>query len=308
MRRWLAQTPVAGLRTRLLLIGARRREPVTLNEKIRFRMAADRRPVLTQFVDKLAVRELVRAKVGPDVLPKLFGVVDSVEELDITALPDRCVIKPSHGSGVVIVVDDRAPAEAALPLRSSTLTWQYLKVRVRREALFGSQFPQLARSWLRADYSRVGGGWCYRDVPPRLMVEELLDPGDGHSPADHRIWCVDGHPVLISRDIGWGEELRRVRLTPDWRPIVPEGAEVSRPERPVSLDRMLDVARALAEGIDFVRVDLYDLRGRVMFGELTTYPGGGRATFSPEDTYTELFASWRPDLVVKAARERKVLP
>ena len=68
---------------------------------------------------------------------------------------------------------------------------------------------------------------------------------------------------------------------------------------------MLEIASALSDGLDFVRVDLYDVDGRIVVGELTPYPGGGRATFDPEDLYTRLFADWHPERVT-AARTRPV--
>jgi hypothetical protein len=305
LRARLEGTPIADIRLRLLLLGVGRTPPSDMNEKIRFRMARDRRPLLTTFVDKVAVRDHVAERLGAAPLPRLYAVLDDAAALDPAALPQRCVLKPSHGSGVVIIVDDRAPVGIRLPPRDRLQTWQYLKIRIRLDDIDADRLRALVAGWLKADYSRVGGGWCYREVPRRLIVEELLDDGeqDG-SPADHRFWCVNGEPVLISRDEGWGPSMRRVRLMPDWTPISPAGTKVVAPRPPASLGRMLDVARVLSAGVDFVRVDLYDLAGRVVFGEMTTYPGGGRATFDPPDVYERLFAEWRPETVV-ALRGRR---
>lgn len=302
IRGWVAATPLAGMYLWVVLLSSRRRPPVTLNEKIRYRMAQDRRPLLVTLVDKVAVRDFVSERADSKVLPELLSTVDSFADLRVDELPNRCVIKPSHGSGVALVVDDRAPEHAALPRRDPCRTWQYLKIRLRREALEGPRFERLARAWLKANYSNVGGGWCYRNVPRHLIVEELLDDGYGALPVDYRIWCVQGRPVLISRDEGWGADMQRVRLTPEWLPLTHDGSGSNElPDRPETLEEMLALASRLSAGIDFIRVDLYDVQGHVMFGELTPYPGGGRARFSPEETYTALFMDWRPDEVLRSS-------
>jgi hypothetical protein len=77
-------------------------------------MAFDCRPILTLFADRCAVRDYVRERVGSNAPTELYAVVDRFEELDVGSMPERCVIKPSHGSGAGIIVDDRAPVDAVL--------------------------------------------------------------------------------------------------------------------------------------------------------------------------------------------------
>jgi hypothetical protein len=273
-----------------------RRAPRTINEKILFRMAFDRRPLWITLSDKVAVREFVAARVGPDVLAEHYAVVERPEELDLDRLPERFVVKPSHGSGAVIIVDDRAPADARLDPPASR-SWCTALEHVRKEALRDGSFRAMALNWLAASYSPVSE-WAYWAVPPRLVVEELLEDEDGAIPADYKFWCFDGEvafiQVLLDR---LDQPLRSIHL-PDWTPIEGdfgvEGPAVP-PGRPVALDRMLDIAGRLSVGLDFVRVDLYAVGERVVFGELTAYPDGGQCEVADGvEGRIPLADAWRP--------------
>jgi hypothetical protein len=273
----------------------RRALPATVHEKIQYRMAFDRRPILTLFADKYAVRDYVRERVGPEVLTEVYATVERFKDLDVESLPERCVIKPSHGSGAVIIVDDRAPIEAVLPTPKHISEWTFAAVRVRKSALLTPQFRQICESWLRNRYSPVSE-WAYRNVPARLIVEELLAV-EGDVPPDFKMWCVNGYVKFIQVDADrFGEHSQSLHL-PDWTPLeawIAAPAPVQRPPKPEHLDELLAVTMRLAEGIDFARIDLYLVDGRVRFGEMTFYPLAGGGSMSPTSVFTALAADWRP--------------
>ena len=107
--------PAAALWTAERRLKYSMRMPRTFNEKVEFKLAHDRRPILTTFADKLASRGYVARTVGPEYLSELHAVVSDPRELDLGALPSRYVVKPSHASGAVIVVHDRADPALRLP-------------------------------------------------------------------------------------------------------------------------------------------------------------------------------------------------
>jgi len=151
------------------------REPVTLNEKIQYRMRYDRRPLLTVFADKIASREYAKEKC-PDVsLPEVYLVTDNPREILASEIPDRCVIKPSHGSGALIFVDDRAPFDVKLMSPQSGGFWSGAP-RVRRDAIASDEFQAIAANWMRATWNPISEP-AYWDVPRRVIVEELLEVG-----------------------------------------------------------------------------------------------------------------------------------
>jgi hypothetical protein len=266
------------------------RHPVTLNQKLHWKLVKDRRPLLTTFADKVAVRDYVSHTVGPEVLPRLYAVVTDPAELDPTRLPAEFVVKPSHASGLVWIVADlarlRCEGSARPEARSFTTT---------RDALDWDRLVATCREWLAINYADKALEWAYRNIPPRIMVEELLLDPDGRIPPDYKFFVFHGRVRLVEVHSDRFDDHRCSIVLPDWSSVAARGdtrpAEHA-PPRPASLERMVHIAEALAQETDFVRVDLYDIAGRIVFGELTSYPGGGHVIYSPESFDAELGRFW----------------
>lgn len=271
----------------------------TLNDKIRYRMAFDRRPILTQMADKFAVREMVRQRVGESPIPRVHSHHQDESSLRnlLSSVPDRCVMKASHACGATIIVDDRAPSGARIPPLDRSQSWPSLFVRIRREDIDTETVLQYFNRWLSTNYwSRGIVEWAYRGAVPRIIVEELLDD-NGALPRDFKFWCFDGEIGFIQVDIDRGGDHRRQLLTPDWVPLeaaIKHPPPDSPPASPDNLDELIRTAEALADGIDFVRVDLYSIAGEVRFGELTNYPGGGTERMTNGGLLAELGHRWNP--------------
>jgi hypothetical protein len=248
-------------------------------------MLKDRRPLLTTFADKVAVREYVANVVGADCLTDSYAVAADPREIDRRALPREFVAKVSHGCGGMWIVTD-TPGMAAPDPDSKT-------VIATPEALDWARFETLFKEWLRRPTDYVE--WAYRKIPPRILVEELLSGPDGKVPNDYKIYVFNGRARLLHVDIDRFTEHRRRVYLPDWTPldvayIFPSDPTPSPP--PASLSRMIEVAEALGAETDFVRVDLYDVDGRVVVGELTNYPGAGTGNFTPLAFEHELGSWW----------------
>ena len=284
----------AARRTLALRWRWRRRRPSTYNEKIRCRMAMDHSPLLKTFVDKIAVRDYVAEMLGPAVLPPVHLVTDDPRDIDLSGLPRKFALKPTHGSGSVLLVHDRADADAEIPSVSLYPVWGRHQIAVRRDRVDPSRLHRLCRHWLRTRYHRWE--WAYRQVPPRLMVEDFLGDGDT-PPADYKFFVVDGEVRSVLVMGGRTRQMTCSLLRPDWTPepvrmTYPVATPL--PPRPANLDRMMDMARELGRDTDMVRVDLYDVDGQVYFGELTPYPGGGQVVFDPPEYDATLLADWQP--------------
>lgn len=283
----------------LLLLRPSERESDRLSVKVRRKMRVDRRSILQVFADKLAARDHVARVVGEQYLPALYGVLDAARAPLPTGLPDRFVIKPSHGSGAAIIVHPSAPSDARLPVPSSDDWWLHAITWIRPENLEADALAALAEHWFSRSY--LFGGRAYWDIPRALMVEEYLADSDDQPSPDYRLWTFHGRVRWIQVDLGWSGGLgggggapRRSLHWPDWTPIE---AVATRPrpellpEPPRRLEEMIRVAERLGEGTDMVRVDLYELDGRVVFGELTNYPLGGRLRFDPPE-YDRILGQW----------------
>jgi TupA-like ATPgrasp len=264
---------------------------VTFTDKVRHKILGDRRPVLKQWADKVAVRAYVESKVGREFLTELYRVTDDPEQLTSDALPREFALKPSHGSGACVIVGDQVKPEQKLP--PLPVGWALLQVAP--DSLDWDRLRSISWEWLGLRF-REGLEWAYRHVPARILVEELL-LDRGSLPPDYKFFVFHGRARLVQVDTDRFQDHRRDLFRPDWEPVDVQykfprsGLDIARPQ---SLDRMLEVAEALGEDTDFIRVDLYDIAGRVVVGELTNYPGGGRERFRPDSFDTELGAWWTP--------------
>jgi hypothetical protein len=244
--------------------------PRTFNEWIARRKALDRRPILTRFADKYAVRGYVSERVGSHILTQLYAVTRDPAMIPFDSLPDRFVVKPTHGSGWVSVVRDKSQLD--------------------RDALI-----KQCRTWLESDYYKLRREWPYKNVVPQILVEEFIDNGRAEPASDVRFYVFDGKVELIQVDVGRFIGHERAFLDCHWNelPIRMRYPQVTGgvPE-PRHLPEMLRVAQALGKGMDFVRVDLYDTQQRVVFGEITTTPVCGCGRFEPPSIDDQLGRLW----------------
>ena len=240
--------------------------PATFNEKTLYRILFDRRPVLRLFADKAAVRAYVEARLGPQALPKLYWLTTRPDSIPFDQLPDRFVVKPTHGSGWVQIVTDKSALERGALIERCT-------------------------RWLNQSYYEITREWVYKGIRPQIMVQEFIDDGSGPAPTDYRLFVFDGTVELIEVNVGHLTK-GRVRLyTPTWEKLAPElGGDVP---QPAHLAGMIAAARALGGSLDFVRVDFYDTAERLYFGELTTSPECAMGRFLLKGLDRQLGGCWQ---------------
>lgn len=238
--------------------------PQTFNEKIQWRKLYDRRPVWVALVDKLRVRDWVRERIGDRFLIPLLHVTDSPADLPFDRLDSPYILKPTHKSQVVFPVRDP----------------DALGTDRRRRIV------ELLHWHLHEPYAVRFVEWPYWEVEPKILVEQLLLDDNGKLPRDYKIHCFDGEPAFVQVHAGrFTEEHTRSTYDTEWNKIelatdaYPDGPEL---DPPPALELLLEVAAALSEGLDYVRVDLYDVHGQIFFGEMTPYQASGLTRFSPE--------------------------
>lgn len=227
-------------------------------------------PELKIFADKAAVRGHVAERLGPEWLIPLLGVYARPQEIPWDELPDAFVLKATHGSAMNVLCPDKSKLDRGLAVR-----------RLRR--------------WLRRDFYRYGMEWCYQGLPRRILCETFLRGEDGLSPWDYKVLCFGGEPRIVWVDVARHTRHQRAYFDADWNRLAcgsswyeAAGAEFPRPPQ---LDRMLAAARTLSAGYPFMRVDFYVVSGRLLFGEITLYPGGGFEPFLPL-AFDEEVGSW----------------
>jgi hypothetical protein len=244
--------------------------PRTFSEKIQHRKLFDRRPILTQFADKVAVRDYVRERVGNEILTTLYHVTDDPNDIPLDLLPDRFVVKPTHGCGWVQIVRDKSALDVA-------------------------QLRRTCAGWLAENFFYRAGEWAYKNIKPRLMFEELLDDGMGAVPNDIKFFCFGGRAQFITVDIARFGNHRRNIYDMEWnllrcgfqRPLSDEPQA-----QPARFADMVRYAEKLAAGHDFLRIDLYYAGDRITFGEITATPASGLEPFWPGGTDLWIGSLW----------------
>ena len=228
------------------------------------------------------------------MLPGLLHLLDDPRSLAEVPLPSSYVVKPTHGSGVAIIVSPRADAGSRLP--DPEHSWAYR--HVRPEFAPTETLVSLGRSWLAQLYGQgPNREWAYGHVPRRILVEELLTGPDGALPDDYKFFVFHGTCRYVQVDRGRFERRTQDFFTPDWSHLPLNGGNpwaASRIPRPDRLPDMIALAQRLARDTDFVRVDLYDLPERIVFGELSSCPAGGDSPFDPEWFNLQFGDHWTP--------------
>jgi len=227
--------------------------PKTMNENFLWILRKDRTPLRRIFADKIAAREYA-SKVIPDLkLPEVYGEFKTPEEIPFSELPDSFVVKATHGSGWVYLVPDRSQLDT--------------------DKLFHA-----CKMWLSTDYSYQALEWFYRDLPPRLIVEEFLHDPKYEVPLDYKFFVSNGSVKIIQVDCSRFKDHKRNMYTPDWTllPIDYGYRRAGDIEKPLQLNELIRIAERLGEAVNFVRVDLYIVKETIYFGELTNTPEAGQ--------------------------------
>jgi hypothetical protein len=249
--------------------------PTTFSEKILHRNLFDRRPLLREIADKAAVRSYVEARLGAQVLPQLYWLTTQPESIPFDDLPDKFVVKPTHGSGWFEVVTDK-----------STLN---------RVALLDT-----CADWLKRSYYDETGEIVYKHIRPRILVEQFIDDGSGGLPSDYKLFVFGGRVEFIYVVTDRLTNHKRRLYSRAWEKLdvrlESAEAEGEGPRPPHLLD-MIAAAETLGRDWDFIRVDMYDTPTQFYFGELTMTPGGGRFRFDPKEYDRYLGSLWkRPEV------------
>ena len=245
--------------------------PRSFSEKIQHRKLFDRRPVLVRLADKYAVRDFVRERVGGEILTRLHHVTDDPRDIPLAALPDRFIVKPTHGCGWLEIVRDKSQLDV-------------------------ERLQATCADWLSRNFFHTAGEWVYKNIPPRLMFEELLDDGRGEVPYDFKFFVFGGRVEFLGVDIDRFGDHRRNMYDRDWNKLnfgFQRSCSDRIVERPERLSDMIHYAEAICAGFDFLRVDMYSVGDRVVFGEITTTPASGLEPFWPGGTDRWIGDLWK---------------
>lgn len=235
--------------------------PRDINEKIQWLICYSDTSEWTRLADKYRVREFVRERGLEHILTHLYGVWDDATKIDFDALPEKFVLKCNHDSASTIIVD-------------------------KTKAFDKGQIVSFYQKRLKQKFGYFNCEPHYNKIHPLLIAEEFLneDNSSFNSITDYKFWCFDGKVYYVSAlfdrtkemvsetvyDLDWNAHPEFLKSYGHYKS---EDGKLPRPQR---LNEMVEVASTLSKGFPCVRVDLYEINGKVYFGEMTFTPTGGR--------------------------------
>jgi hypothetical protein len=239
------------------------KNPKEFNAKIEWYKVFYRPKILNQLVDKFEVRSFIIDKIGSKYLNEIIGVYENVEDIPFKELPKKYVIKATHSSGHNIIVKDKNKIDV-------------------------NKVSKKLKKWLKINqYYRMGQEWAYKDVKPRYIIEHFLKENDKNTLVDYKFYCFNGEPKFIDVHIDREDDHKQGCFDLDFN-LLPFGKSSSYKsissdiERPTNLIEMVEVSKKLSKKLPFVRVDLYSVNGKTIFGEMTFYPSDARKDFYPK--------------------------
>ena len=235
------------------------KNPKNFTEKIQWLKLNDIHPEYTSLVDKITVRNAVKEKVGADICFPMLGAWERYEDIDFDALPEKFVLKCNHDSGSVKVVLDK-----------TKIDHQHLK--------------SFFRFRLKYNTYVLGRDYPYKKIKPMILAEKYMVSNGETDIKDYKFFCFDGKPKVMFIITGRSGDTRQDFFDMDFNHLdiinVYKPSEVP-PKKPAMFEEMKALAAKLSKGMRFVRIDLYEVEGKLYFGEYTFFSGGGFWLFNP---------------------------
>jgi len=242
--------------------------PKTFNEKINWMKLNYKNEKATICADKYEVRKYLEDRGYKWLLNDLIGVYENVDEIDVDKLPNRFVLKATHGSGWNLIVKNK-----------NNIKWNPWKL--------------IMKSWLKQNFYYYGREWVYKNMKPRIICEKYLEDRNGEL-LDYKVYCFNGEPKFIQVDVDRFGNHTGNYYDINWNdmPFQYDDENSGRIiDKPKNLKEILDISRDLSKEFPHVRVDFYEVNGNLYFGELTFFTASGTAKFKPEK-YDEIVGSW----------------
>lgn len=249
------------------------KNPKTYNEKLQWLKLHDRKPIYSTMVDKYEAKKYVAEKIGEEYIVPTYGVWERFDDIDFDSLPEQFVLKCTHDCGGLVIVRDKSQ----------------LDKEAARKKIEGS---------LEENYFWEGREWPYQSVKPRIIAEQYLEDTASKELRDYKFFSFGGKTKLlfIATDRFGAEETKFDFFDEDFNHLPLKNGHPNAknpPEKPQNFELMKELSEKLSEGIPQLRVDFYEVDGKVYFGELTFFHWSGIVPFDPPE-WDETLGEWIP--------------
>lgn len=245
--------------------------PKTYNEKIQWLKIYDRNEKYVKLVDKFEVKDYVSNIIGNEYVIPTLGVWKCYEEIDFEKLPNKFVLKCTHDSGGIYIISDK-----------NEINHKKLKKKINKN--------------LKNNFYYRSREWPYSKIDSKIIAEPYLEDNKYKELRDYKFFCFNGVPKLMfiaSNRQGKGETyFDFFDMNSNYVKIQNGHLNAPvQPELPVNFKKMIDFSKKLSKDIKHVRVDFYEVNGKVYFGELTFYHWSGFVPFNPEK-WDKIMGDW----------------
>ena len=242
--------------------------PKTFSEKLQWIKLYDHNELYTRVVDKYAVKEYIASQIGEEYIIPTIGLWSNFDEIDFEKLPQSFVLKCTHDSGGLVICKDKSN----------------LDIKKARKKIVKS---------LNSNFFLLGREWPYKGVKPQIIAEPYISDSNGEL-NDYKFFCFNGQPKMLFIASDRGIDTRFDFFDMDFNHLPfeqghPNSTKVLK--KPDGFDHMKEIAMKLSEGFPEVRVDFYNVDGKIYFGELTLFHFSGFVPFEPEE-WDEKMGSW----------------
>lgn len=247
--------------------------PKTFQEKLQWIKLNDRKPIYHQMVDKYDAKKLIAERVGDEYVIPTIGLWDKFNDIDFEQLPNQFIIKNTHDSGTYFICQDKNKLDI---------------LQVRKRLLIDER---------KHDYYYYSREWPYKGLKHRIIAEPLLNDGKGDYLTDYKFFTFNGEPKFFYVTSNRGCE---GGLKEDFFDVDGNLMEINQlgycnnpktPDLPVNLSKMIEFSRILSKDTYHLRVDFYEIKGKMYVGEMTFFDGGGFYPFTPEK-YNRILGDW----------------
>ncbi len=237
------------------------KNPKTFNEKLQWLKLYDRKDIYTIMVDKYDVKEYVSNIIGEEYIIPTLGIYNSFNEIDFDKLPNQFVIKCTHDSGGLVIVQDK-----------EKLDIESAKKKINK--------------CLKNNFYYQGREWPYKNVKPRIIIEKYMVDESGYELKDYKFFCFNGNVKLmfVATDRNSTSETCFDFFDENFNHLPFTNGHPNsnkKIKKPKNFNKMVNLAEKLSTNIPHVRIDFYNINGKIYFGELTFYHWSGFVPFTP---------------------------
>lgn len=248
------------------------KNPQTYNEKLQWLKIYDRQDRYTKMVDKYEAKEYVKNIIGEEYIIPTIGIYDKFKNIDFEKLPQQFVMKCTHDSGGLVICKDK----------------KNLNIKEAKRKI---------NQCLKVNYFNCWKEWPYKNVKPRIIIEKYMTNDDSDGINDYKFFCFNGKVKLlfIATDrVNENEETKFDFYDENFNHLPIKNGHPNAlipPSKPLNFEKMKELAEILSKDIPHLRVDFYEINGKIYFGELTFSHWAGMVPFEPEE-YDLILGNW----------------